>query len=79
MTEREGDLGFDFEIRKSGELDISHKGRKVTSFNAARGVSIWNKLVARHFVDQQILMARLTGNYKRGNERQAKHKNLKHS
>mgnify|MGYP005990224923 FL=1 len=70
----EKDLGFRFVQYKNGELDLSHQGRVVTHFNRSRSASIMNKMLGRSFEEQQIIMARLTGNYKRGNERQSKTK-----
>jgi hypothetical protein len=61
-------VGFTFEVRGS-EVVISHHGKKATVLRGAR---------AREFLatvgdgDPQQLMARLTGNYKRGNERLGK-------
>ncbi len=59
-----------FEYRLVGdEVVISHRGRRATTLRGA---------AARRFVadveedDAQELMARVTGNYKHGNERTAK-------
>ena len=57
---------FEWSRRKSGDVVISHHGRVATTLRGRR---------ADEFVadatdgDEQELMARLTGNYKRGNER----------
>jgi hypothetical protein len=65
------DLGFSYRVRKSGEVVISRDGRPVTSLRGA---------VAQRFLadvareDPQQVMARQTGNYRRGNEgRAARH------
>lgn len=61
--------GFDWSERKDGSVVITHHGRAATVLRGAR---------AREFMQQvshgegQELMARLTGNYKRGNERTAR-------
>ena len=60
--------GFSYVVRGGEEVRISHHGRAAI----LRGA-----VAARFFVDveqhdPQQLMARLTGNYKRGNERSAK-------
>jgi hypothetical protein len=66
-----GDLGFDFEVRQNGEVAIFHRHRLA---------AILRGQAAQQFVTQanelsdaatQQVMARLTGNYKRGNERAA--------
>ena len=60
--------GFDWE-RRGDEVVIHHHGRRAAVLRGAR---------AREFLDEvqtgdpQLLMARLTGNYKRGNERTAR-------
>ena len=63
--------GFTFETRKSGEVVIRHHGRVAT---VLRG-----QAAARFLADAetgsgdlQARMARLTGNYKRGNERRSR-------
>ncbi|WP_332667917.1 hypothetical protein [Aeromicrobium sp.] len=60
--------GFEWVVRGK-EVVISHHGREAAVLRGEK---------ARQFVrdaessDPQLLMARLTGNYKRGNERTAK-------
>ena len=66
-----GDLGFDFEVRQNGEVAIFHRHRLA---------AILRGRAAQQFVTQandlsdaalQQVMASVTGNYKRGNERRA--------
>ncbi len=68
--------GFDYEVR-GGEVVISHHGRRAT---VLRG-SAANRFLADiegviedgiENGEDQELMARVTGNYRRGNERTAK-------
>lgn len=60
--------GFTY-VERGGEVIISHHGRVATTLRGRR---------AREFVedvdagDPQELMARLTGNYRHGNERTAR-------
>ncbi len=64
-----GELGFSFQTTKDGVVTIFRGGRAVT---ALRGASAQRFLARAHGVPasaQQQLMARVTGNYKRGNER----------
>lgn len=68
---QEDDLGFQFDEQKSG-LVIYHHGRLATRFSGKRATQISAKLSGLDEAGQQQLMARLTGNYKRGNERPAK-------
>lgn len=65
------DLGFAYRLRKSGEVEILRGGAIVTTL---RGVAAKDFLVEAWSCspgDAQHLMARVTGNYKRGNERAA--------
>ncbi len=66
------DLGFDFRVRKSGDVEITHNGRLAATL---RGKTAQDFIVNVESLDdedeQQQLMARVTGNYKRGNERTA--------
>lgn len=62
--------GFEWTQRKDGAVLITHHGRSATVLRGVR---------AREFLDEvsgggdgQGLMARVTGNYKRGNERTAR-------
>ena len=57
--------GFTYEIR-GGDVVISHHGRRATIL---RGQKAQQFLADADSGDPQLLMARLTGNYKRGNER----------
>jgi len=72
MDEIEGDLKFRFAENKMGDMDIWHHGKLVTHFRANRAQKVLMQLEAKSFSQQQLLLARLTGNYKRGNERLTK-------
>ena len=66
-----GPEGFDYEVR-GGEVVISHHGRRAT---VLRGQSAARFLDDAENADEstgQELMARVTGNYRRGNERTPK-------
>lgn len=61
--------GFEYSVRKSGEVEITHHGRRAT---VLRGSAAERFLAKAEDADDdalQHLMARITGNYKRGNER----------
>ncbi len=60
--------GFTYALRKNGEVVISHNGREAAVLRGAKA----SKFVADVSTsDEQIIMARVTGNYRRGNERRA--------
>ncbi|MGI8417740.1 MAG: hypothetical protein ACR2P2_16360 [Nakamurella sp.] len=60
--------GFDFSER-GDEVRITHFGRPATTL---RGAAAQQFLADVESGDPQELMARVTGNYKHGNERQAR-------
>ena len=57
--------GFAYTIRKSGEVVITHHGRQAAVLRGKAAEKFLSRLGDR---DAQELMARVTGNYKRGNE-----------
>ncbi|MBW0115733.1 hypothetical protein [Pseudonocardia abyssalis] len=60
--------GFDY-AQHGDEVRISHRGRPATTL---RGAAAAQFLVEVESGDPQQLMARVTGDYKRGNERTAR-------
>ena len=58
-------LGFDYRLRASGEVLITRHGTPVTTL---RGAAVQKFLKRVESGDPQKVMARATGNYKRGNE-----------
>jgi hypothetical protein len=62
--------GFTFEQNGDGSVVIRHHGRTATALRGTRAAEFLSEIAAGE--DQQI-MARWTGNYRRGNERTAKH------
>jgi hypothetical protein len=61
--------GFTYRIRKNGDVELLHHGRPA---GVLRGAAAARFLVDVDTADPQELMARLTGNYKHGNERTAR-------
>lgn len=60
--------GFAFTVR--GErVEIRHEGRLAATLRKSAALKFLNDVESQ---DPQQLMARVTGNYKRGNERSAK-------
>ena len=60
--------GFEYRVRKDGDVVIHHHGRLAT---VLRGQAAVRFLADVGDKDPQELMARVTGNYRRGNERTA--------
>ncbi len=65
------DLGFSYKVRKSGEVEITHLGRLATTLRGRDAERFLQRAAGEPSADAQQLMARVTGNYKRGNERKA--------
>jgi len=65
------DLGFTFRRRKDGEVQVLHRGRLASTLRGADALDFLSGVQASTPADAQQLMARVTGNYKRGNERLA--------
>lgn len=61
--------GFSWVQRKNGEVVITHHGRRAAVLRGRRAADF---LLAVTDPDDQEVMARATGNYKRGNEREAR-------
>ena len=59
---------FDYRITKSGMLIIMRGGRTVMELGGKKAAALIPKLGRSHDSDQQLL-ARVTGNYRHGNER----------
>lgn len=64
-----GPDGFEWLRRKNGDVVISHRGRVATTLRGRRAEQFLEDVDGE---DEQELMARVTGNYKRGNERLAR-------
>ena len=65
------DLGFTYRSRKNGDVEILHRGRVATTLRGHDAENFSAEAPDPASAEAQQLMARLTGNYKRGNERLA--------
>jgi hypothetical protein len=61
--------GFAYDVRRDGEVVITHHGKRAT---VLRGPRAQEFLAEVDGGGTQEVMARWTGNYKRGNERTAR-------
>lgn len=74
MNREPGDLGglannpFDYRITHSGEIHVSRGGRTVTVVRGQTAAKLATQLGQDPAADQ-LLLAKATGNYRRGNER----------
>lgn len=62
---------FAYRTRKSGEVEVLHHGRVVTLLRGQHAAAFLARMHTGDVQAAQKLMARVTGNYRRGNERQA--------
>lgn len=65
------DLGFRYRVRKGGEVEVTHHGRLAVTLRGSQAAAFLAEAPVSTDAAAQQLMARLTGNYKRGNERLA--------
>jgi TPP-dependent pyruvate/acetoin dehydrogenase alpha subunit len=61
--------GFEYSVRKNGDVVITHHRRQAAVLRGAKADRFLDQVEMR---DPQELMARLTGNDKRGNERRSR-------
>ena len=71
-SNEDANLGFTFRKRKNGDVDILHHGRSASTLRGADALKFMQAVSTCDFADAQQRMARITGNYKHGNERMAK-------
>ena len=65
------DLGFTFRTFKSGDVEVSRRGRVVTLLLGDSARTTLARLASLSPAGQQRLLARVTGHYRQGNERGA--------
>lgn len=64
-------LGFTYRARKAGQVEVLHHGRLASTLRGEEAEAFLAEVDVGTEHDAQQLMARITGNYKRGNERMA--------
>ncbi|MFD7690779.1 hypothetical protein [Streptomyces sp. NPDC059781] len=62
--------GFAYEAHATGTVHITHRNRPATTLQGDRAARFLTEVTTAS--DPQLVMARWTGNYKRGNERTAR-------
>jgi hypothetical protein len=66
-----GPTAFAFRRMKNGDVQVTHHGRPASTLRGRDAVAFLAEMGGADAESQQHAMARLTGNYKRGNERKA--------
>lgn len=61
--------GFAYRRRDDGSVVVTHRGKHASTLRGARAAEFLAEVDGG---DAQLVMARWTGNYKRGNERNAR-------
>ena len=70
MDETENDdFGFRYQKRKNGEVVVTRGGKTVTTLCGVKANDFLDEAQGADTFSPQQLMARVTGNYKRGNEK----------
>ena len=69
-TEQEG-FGFTYRRLRSDEVEILHLGRRASTLRSQHALEFLSEVESPSTSEMQQLMARITGNYKHGNEREA--------
>jgi hypothetical protein len=65
------DLGLKYRTRKNKDVEVLHHGRLATTLRGHKAEDFLSEVASGTEHDAQQLMARVTGNYKHGNERLA--------
>ncbi|MBH9551270.1 hypothetical protein [Inhella gelatinilytica] len=71
-TAEGNDLGFVYRTLKNGSVEVTHHGRWAATLRGRDASEFLARVDGGSPEAAQQLMARLTGNYRRGNERQAR-------
>lgn len=67
------DEPFDYQVTKDGKIMISYNGKQVKIMKGKDAEKLIEKLEVADEFEVQLELARITGNFKRGNERQMRH------
>lgn len=65
---------FDYRVYKDGKLEITWNGRPVVMYKGKKSEELIRKLDGADENGVQLILAKATGNFKRGNERISKMK-----
>jgi len=63
---------FDYQATKNGKVLIYWYGKHVTTLAGTQAAKFLRQIDGQDEVGEQLVMARFTGNFKRGNERDGK-------
>jgi len=63
---------FAYRISKDNKVFISYEGKQVTTLSGSKSERFIRQIEGVDGKDAQLIMAKITGNFKRGNEKLAK-------
>lgn len=63
---------FTYRANKDGKVFISYQGKQVTILKGKPAEKFLKKINEANHLDEQLIMAKATGNFKRGNEKMSK-------
>jgi len=63
---------FSYQMTKSGKVFLFWNGKRIKILDGSAAQKLLAKIEGLNEEDAQLLMAKETGNFKRGNERQGK-------
>ncbi len=66
------DKPFSYSKYKNGNVSIYWKEREVTILKGKNAEKFLSQIFGKTKLDEQFVMAKITGNFKRGNEREGK-------
>ena len=64
---------FTYRVTKDHKVFISYEGKQVTTLSGKKAEDFIKKIQSAEGKDIQLIMAKATGNFKRGNEKLFKH------
>ena len=64
-----GDEPFGYRTSKDGKEFVTWHGRRVTTLAGEAAARFLRRIAGADAADAQLVMAKVTGNFKRGNER----------
>ena len=68
------DYPFSYKLGKEGKVLIYHYDKQIKVISGKKSKSLIEKLEWSNEDEEQMVLAKITGNFKRGNERKAKTK-----
>ncbi|SDC83286.1 hypothetical protein [Geotoga petraea] len=68
------DYPFSYKLGKEGKVMIFYNDKQVKVINGKKSKSLIEKLELANEDEEQVILSKITGNFKRGNERKAKTK-----